>query len=573
MATPLAISQVFRSGSHVGLYSLVAAVKGVTPGTRVWENSVNRNDAHSKKLELPVTSDGHVTGNRRNTKIVLPAQISIAVRFVLTIDEAIAFFDNSSLVEALSDLTRSCGGDASLAHDMAKLVLSERDAVAQLERVLCPEGINGKFRITVEGDVVYGSIFDYLSIRLELDGHHTWTNWLKTDFEKWAIDSPYPDLDSPYPELDSPAPRVSALLIYHKSEGDTSVTPMTTYEGFCYITRRCVGRSTVSDAAADEALKCLSRYKVGDSSMHGELDENSKTASPFEKAFVLGVEGSQQQFEGTSSFYSNLSKSSAPSPIRPLKKTLPEPYVSWRDLGATRDEEPGARGLLESFLATEQPHSKLAERRAWSGKPPLRFQSLAEDALRCAREALHTMASWPMGDCSSSPCKKRRTEYADQGGRGCVSGEGPGEGYGEGSGKGSGEGEGSGEGTEAGEGTEELLRLRRFLLDEGVWVGVIKAYLSDVANRLLQLKCEETGGTFDLRKTTKLGKGYSAGKHQYLKNVDEDTARKAMAQTSSLYAKRVREELRKACRSLWSMRVPGESWEMLRTELRAHFEL
>jgi hypothetical protein len=555
MATPLAISQVFRSGSHVGLYSLVAAVRGATSGKTAWENFVIRNDARSKKLELPVTSEGHVKGNRQNTKIVLPAQISIAVRFVLTIDEAIAFFDNSSLVEALSDLIRRCGGDASLAHDMAKLVLSERDAVAQLERVLCPEGIHGKFRITVEGDIVYGSIFDYLNFRLELDGHQAWTNWLKTDFEKWAIKSS--------------ESQGFTLITYHKSDGDTHVTPMTTYEGFCYITRRCVGRSTVSDAAADEALKCLSRYKVGDSSMHGELDENSKTASPLEKAFVLGVEGAQQQFEGTSSFYSNLSKSSAPSPIRPLKKTLPEPYVSWRDLGATRDEEPGARGLLESFLATEQPHSKLAERRAWSGKPPLRFQSLAEGALRCAREALHTMASWPMGDCSSSPCKKRRTEYADQGDRGCVSGEGPGEG----SGKGSGEGEGSGEGTEAGEGTEELLRLRRFLLDEGVWVGVIKAYLSDVANRLLQLKCEETGGTFDLRKTTKLGKGYSAGKHQYLKNVDEDTARKAMAQTSSLYAKRVREELRKACRSLWSMRVPGESWEMLRTELRAHFEL
>jgi hypothetical protein len=307
------------------------------------------------------------------------------------------------------------------------------------------------------------------------------------------------------------------------------------------------------------------------------------------EALVGNVKETQGQVQGiVSSIQSEVNKHSIPS--QSMKKKLPEPYVSWRDLGAKREEEPAARGLFESFLVTEVPKSKTAQRRAWSAKPPTRFKLLAKGALISAREALYEKGSWPMGGFPSATSgkKRRRTEDVYQEGSDINCGSGSESESGSGSGSGSGDGNGSGAeevvvdraGDGHGSGAElvdcsakdELLRLRHFLLDEGVWVGVIKPYLSDVANRLLQLKCEETGGTFDSRQKIDLWKVHSVEIHRYLKNVDEDTARRAIAQTSDLYAKRVREELRKAFRSLWSMRVSSESWEMLRGELVVHAE-
>jgi hypothetical protein len=286
MASVTDISAVLRGESHVGLFSLVAAVKKAPSGTRVWELAQQRNGTRAKKLQLPVTDEGRVIGNRKATKIVSAAQIPIAARFVFTIDEAIAFFEDQTLVEALSELVRSCGGqevEVQAVQDMATLVLSERDAAAQIQRELCPEAT--KLRITVQGDVVYGSIIDYLNFQLKLDGHNIWSNWLKADFEKWIIECPIQCPSRPNSVLELEA----AAIIYHQPEGEKNATPMTTYQGFCYITRRCVGMSAVSDALGDEAVRCLSRYKVGDTSMHRELEENSRTVAPVEKAFVLGL--------------------------------------------------------------------------------------------------------------------------------------------------------------------------------------------------------------------------------------------------------------------------------------------
>jgi hypothetical protein len=300
MASPQAIRGVTHTEQNVGLYALVAAVKGLPTGKRAWELAVKKNHRRSKKLQVPLTTEGRVPGNRQMTKITHASQISISVRFVLTDEEAELFFGTSELVEALSDLTRACGGDAGSITLTARMVLSERQVSSQLQRVLCPDGSAGDVRLTVEAGVVYGSILDYLSARLGLNGHHTWSNWLKADFEAW------PGLTGcdlkRAGEVAHGATRISPKLIYHKPDGESHATPMTTYEGFCYVTRRCVGKSKVSDAMADEALLCLSRYKVGDASMHKELEENSQRAAPEEKAFVLGVQGAQYQIQQTDYF-------------------------------------------------------------------------------------------------------------------------------------------------------------------------------------------------------------------------------------------------------------------------------
>jgi hypothetical protein len=361
-------------------------------------------------------------------------------------------------------------------------------------------------------------------------------------------------------------------------------TPMGSVGVFRILTRLCADKSPVAADIVDEAL-----------TLWTEKLSECPDLSDETRDFLRPKRVRQEELFSVTPTTSRTSCSRA---IRSLKKTLAEPYVSWRELGATEEEEPLARGFLESFLISDFPKSKSAERKAWSGKPPLRFQSLAEEALKYTREALHMRAHGRVSGSSSIPSNERGVaEDADEENRSCVSGDGPGDGDGFGSGDGDGFGSGDGDGFGSGDGdgfgsgggdgggdgngsgagsgggsrsddgliNEELLRLRRFLLGEGVWVGVIKAYLSDVSNRLLQLKCEETGGTFDSRNAT-------ADMHRYLKNVDEDTARKAVAQTSSLYAKRVREELRKAFDSLRSMRVPSESWEMLRIELVARAE-
>jgi hypothetical protein len=495
-------------------------------------------------------------------------------------------------------------------------VLAERDATAQFRKVLDPEGISGKFRVTVKGDVVYGSIIDYLNFKLEIDGSHNWNNWLKADFEEYL----HQNAESLHKSIDqvgvSTQPGDGVIqpdvLIWHIAEGESNLTPMTTHEGFCYITQRCVGRSAVSDAVAKEAILCLSRYKVGDVSMHRELEENASTASPLEKAFVLGVKGAQgaQQevpsnlclikknalackIGGVNGIISS-NQSSSSFPNRASGKTLPEPHVSWRDLGAKLNEEPGARGLLESFLVSEAPNSKATERKAWAAKPPVRFVFLAKRALSSARMAIHTQDSDPTGDCTSSSHSKKRRIMEDQeatddngvtedacaddlkGACADVTGDACADGPEDACADApeAGPEDGPGDGCEDGDGLpkEERLKLKRLLREQGVWEGVLRAYLSDVSNRLLQLKCEETGGTFDSRRTIVVGEGLTVEAHCYHIDVDKDTALKAMAQTTCLYAKRVRDELRKAFKSLWSMTVPRQSWEMLLGELRVHFE-
>jgi hypothetical protein len=132
-------------------------------------------------------------------------------------------------------------------------------------------------------------------------------------------------------------------------------------------------------------------------------------------------------------------------------------------------------------------------------------------------------------------------------------------------------GDGSGDASDIGL-DPAFLNLSHLLLSLGVWKEVLKAYLNDVSNRLLQLKCEETGGTFDAKRSIDMRTGLRIDIHCYLKNVDEATVCQAMEQTRALYAKRVREEIRKALISLKASNAPAESWDMLCNEVREHRE-
>jgi hypothetical protein len=77
--------------------------------------------------------------------------------------------------------------------------------------------------------------------------------------------------------------------------GAPLATPMTNYAGFCLILRLCAGRSAISDAMIDEATNALGRLKVGDQTLHGEVDRNAAAASAAERAFVLGPAAAASQ--------------------------------------------------------------------------------------------------------------------------------------------------------------------------------------------------------------------------------------------------------------------------------------
>jgi len=203
------------------------------------------------------------------------------------------------------------------------------------------------------------------------------------------------------------------------------------------------------------------------------------------------------------------------------QRSLPEPSVTWKELGARREEEPAARGILESFLTVEEPGSRALQRRAWSSKPPIRFRKLAEGALHTAREALGCQASWPMQDGNEEPDKKKTKRS--------VPPEHP---------------ELDLPPSDAKE--EVLLRVSEVMREAFVWEPVWKVYLSDLSNRMLQIKCEATDGAFSDRRPQLVAGALEVQVHKYTKPDDWPVACRALEDTKHLYEKRIREFLEEA---------------------------
>ena len=72
--------------------------------------------------------------------------------------------------------------------------------------------------------------------------------------------------------------------------------------------------------------------------------------------------------------------------------------------------------------------------------------------------------------------------------------------------------------------------------------GKLKPYMSDLSNRMLQLKCHDTDGSFSERRQS-IPFGLV---HKYKKPDDWPMASQALHETKSLYEKRIRELLEDA---------------------------
>jgi hypothetical protein len=302
MDVPARLAAVARStdGHGLGLYSLVgAALPEASSGAGAWKDALNRNERleEADRREVPETYMGKVEGNRKTTHIVRFELAPSVVSFVLK-DPLGEFFQNDEARETLAELAGRAPTEA-----VATSLVAAAAELAERAQQLCPlpalaagSAVPTQLRTTTRTGQLLGSVRNFVSW-LGLDETHAWSNWLEAAFlaELKAVTLSCAEgncggiRDQIRDQIREP------VLEHIVLPGARLATPMTNYAGFCLILRLCAGRSAISDAMIDEATNTLGRLKVGDQTLHGEIDQNAASASAAERAFVLGPAAAAQQ--------------------------------------------------------------------------------------------------------------------------------------------------------------------------------------------------------------------------------------------------------------------------------------
>jgi hypothetical protein len=195
------------------------------------------------------------------------------------------------------------------------------------------------------------------------------------------------------------------------------------------------------------------------------------------------------------------------------KAPLPEPWLDWqKDLNANRAEIPAAKATLKALFEVEVAAGALPKSPAPnSSAPQARFRALAEAALMSSRNSVQRR----LGTLHAPLTKRPRTEEEKTPQDSVVQED------------------------------DDLLTVSEVMLAAGVWAPVWKPYMSDLSNRMVQLKCEATDGAFAECRPQEVRAGY-VDVHSYKKNQDWPLARQALRETKDLYEKRARELLEDA---------------------------
>jgi prophage antirepressor-like protein len=195
----------------------------------------------------------------------------------------------------------------------------------------------------------------------------------------------------------------------------------------------------------------------------------------------------------------------------PAKKALAEPVLDWiQDLGARRSELPAAKAQLRLLLEIELAAGALPRATApakIAKSPPVRLRSFADAALASVRDAVERRLA-PLAAGHPSVKRPRSDDVAE-------------------------------------EEDEDILTVSEVMTAAQVWGPVKKSFMSDLSNRMLQLKCVETSGDFSERREQDLA-FVTVLVHKYKKPEDVPIARQALADTRMLYEKRIRELLEEA---------------------------
>ena len=201
-------------------------------------------------------------------------------------------------------------------------------------------------------------------------------------------------------------------------------------------------------------------------------------------------------------------------PRSQAQKTLPEPSLNWQlDLGAKREEIPAAKAIMKALFEIEVAAGALPRvPQPNCSAPQTRFRGLADAALQSSRISI----SRRLGTMAAPSGKKRRFEEAPQSPEALELPDAP---------------------ETLPDALDDALRVSEVMAAAGVWDAVWKAYMSDLANRMVQLKVEETEGAFSERRDDV---------HSYKKGHDWPLAWQAVRETKDLYEKRAREFLEAA---------------------------
>ena len=190
-----------------------------------------------------------------------------------------------------------------------------------------------------------------------------------------------------------------------------------------------------------------------------------------------------------------------------------EDALDWvKDLGVLREDLPGVKSQFKSLILIEIAAGQIPQKsplEAWTKSPPLRFRALAECAASSFKSRLKQRYETIAADNQSS---RKRPKVSDQ-----VSDDSIDE-------------------------DEDVLKISEIMRVAGVWKAVWASFRSDLANQMLCLKCEETGGFADRRLEIVHG-NIPVLVHKYKKSLDWPLAWKALQNTREVYEKRVREFL------------------------------
>jgi hypothetical protein len=194
------------------------------------------------------------------------------------------------------------------------------------------------------------------------------------------------------------------------------------------------------------------------------------------------------------------------------EKRIREPFVDWKtDIGAERKEIPAAKAMLKTLFEIEVAAGALPRSPAPDySSPQMRFRQLVEASLASVRAAIQKRLG-PV--ISVDAPSRKRPHVQEQHGEEEVS--------------------------------DDVLKVSQVMRAAGVWEPVWKTYQPDLANRMLQIKCEATDGTFAARRLQQVA-GTEVSVHAYRNPDDWPIAWRALGDTRSVYEKRLRELLEDA---------------------------
>ena len=296
---------------RIGLYALCSAVgpsgKDGQPrdGKMIWEQANQRRARllpSDVEFDAPSSELSDVVGCRKETHVLGPWNAATAIRFVLSKESALSFFQDRACIAALEALiTKGCGDEQEdLQRALKQLCVVAKDVEAAEER----RNADRKELVTslqplisgndmpvatlrasrVDGEVL-GGVLEVLGW-LNLDAKNIWNHWLKDAFlESLRLGS----------DLNQDEVIRRPVLRELKLPGNSKLVPMTNYAGYCLIIRLCVNHSSIAQAMADEALSVLGRVKIGDERLHRDIDANAAASSEPARAFVLGAEEATRQ--------------------------------------------------------------------------------------------------------------------------------------------------------------------------------------------------------------------------------------------------------------------------------------